>query len=93
MRSCDRAKLRAEVGKVGKAAKRTETQNITELNSLIYTAAYVTTERMEMLKKRRERRTEEPFWKRRIKQIIETWRKDLSKIEEIQRGSTRLKQR
>ena len=59
----------------------------------MYAAAYVTTERMEMIKGRKGRRTEEPFWKRRIKGNIETWRKDLSKIEEVRRGNMRLKQR
>ena len=93
LRSCDRAKLRAEVGNVNEATKRIETHNITELNSLMYAAAYVTTEKMGMLKKRKERRNEEPFWMRRIKQTIETSRKDLSKIEEIRRGNMRLKQR
>ena len=47
---------------------------------------------MGMLKKRKER-TEEPFWKRRINKSIETWRKDLSRIEEIRKGNTRLKQK
>ncbi|XP_037801964.1 uncharacterized protein LOC119596706 [Penaeus monodon] len=93
LRLCDRAKLRTEVGNVNEATKRIETHNITELNSLMYAVAYVTTERMGILKKRKERRTEEPFWKRRIKQSIETWRKDLSKIEAIRRGNMRLKQR
>ena len=92
LKSCNRAKLRAEVANVNEA-KRIETHNITELNSLLYAVAYVTTERMGMLMKRKERRTEEPFWKRRIKRSIETWRKDLSKIEEIRRGNMRLKQR
>ena len=44
----------------------------------MYAAAYVTTERMGMLKKRKERRT---------------CRQDLSKIEEIQRGNMGLRQR
>ena len=35
LRSCDRAQLGTEVGKVNEAAKRIETQNITELNSLM----------------------------------------------------------
>ena len=48
---------------------------------------YVTTERMGMIKGRKGGRTEEPFWKRMIKGNIETWRKDLSKIEEVPRGS------
>ena len=46
-----------------------------------------------MLKERGGKRTEEPFWKRKIKRNIETWRKDPSKIEEVRRGNTRLKQR
>ena len=49
---------------------------------------------MGMLKERRERRTDEPFWKRRVKRNIDPWRKDLSKIEEVvQRGNKELKQR
>ena len=82
-----------EVGKFNEAVKRIQTHNITELNSLIYAAAYVTTERKGMIKGRKGRRTEEPFWKGRIKRNIETWRKDLSKIEEVRRGNMRLKQR
>ena len=82
LRSCDRAKLRVELGKVNEAVKRIQTHNITELNSFLCAAAYATTERMGMLKERRERRTDEPFWKRRVKRNIDTWRKDLSKIEE-----------
>ena len=93
LKSCNRVKLRTEFEAINEAIKGIETHNITELNSLMYAAAYVTTERMGMLKKRKERRTEEPFWKRRIKQSIKTWRQDLSKIEEIRRGNMRLRQR
>ena len=67
LKSCERTKLKAEVGKINEAVKRIQTHNITELNSLMYAAAYVTTERMGMIKGRKRRRTEEPFWKR-------TWR-------------------
>ena len=62
--------MKAEVGKVNKAIKRIRTNNINELNSLLYAAAYVTTERMEMLKERKGKRTKEPFWKRRIKRNL-----------------------
>ena len=48
---------------------------------------------MGMLKERRGRRTDEPFWKRRVKRNIDTWRKDLSKIEEVRRGNMKVKQR
>ena len=93
LKLCDRVKLRTEVEAINEVIKGIETHNITELNSLMYAAPYVTTERMGMLKKRKERRTEEPFWKRRIKQSIKTWRQDLSKIEETRRGNMRLRQR
>ena len=42
---------------------------------------------MGMIKGRKGGRTEEPFWKRTIKGNIKTWRKDLSKIEEVRRGN------
>jgi len=93
LKSCGRAKLRAELGKVNEAVKRIQTHNISELNSLLYAAAYVTTERMGMLKERRGRRTDEPFWKRGVKRNIDFWRKYLSKIEEVRRGNMKLKQR
>ena len=64
-----------------------------KLNSLTSAAAYATTEGKGMIKGRKGRRTEEPYRKRRIKGNIETWRKDLSKIEEVRRGNMRLKQR
>ena len=73
--------------------KRLRWSKDSKLNSLMYAAAYVTTERMGMIKRRKGWRIEEPFWKRRIKGNIEPWRKDLSKIEEVRRGNMRLKQR
>ena len=45
--------------------------HITEMNYLMFAAAYVTTERMGMIEGRKGRRTEEPFWKRKIKRNIE----------------------
>lgn len=48
---------------------------------------------MGMLKERRGRKTDEPFWKRGVKRDIDTWRKDLSKIEKVRKGNKKLKQR
>ena len=83
MRSCDGAKLRAAVGKVNGVIKKIHKHNVIELISLLYEAANVTTcvttERMGMLKKRKEKRTEEPFGERGIKRKIVTWRKDFSR--------------
>ena len=81
LKSCERTKLKGEVEKI----------NITEMKFLMYAAVYVTTEGMGMIKGRKGRRTEELFWKKRIKGNIKTWRKDLSKIE-VRRGNMRLRQ-
>ena len=89
--------MRAEVGKVNGVIKKIHRYNVIELISLLYEAANVTTcvttERMGMLKKRTEKRTEEPFGERGIKRNIGTWRKDFSKIEEIRRQNMTFKQR
>ena len=61
LKLCDRVRLRAKVRNVNEAAKRIETYNITELNFLMNAAAYVTIERVEMLKNRKQGRIEEPF--------------------------------
>ena len=53
--------MKAEVGKVNEAIMRIRTHIITDLNSLLYAAAYVTTERMAMLKERKGKRTTQPF--------------------------------
>ena len=66
LKSCNRVKLRTEVKVINEAVMEFETHNIMELNSLMYAVTNVTIERMEMLKKRKER-TEEPF-RKRIKQ-------------------------
>ena len=39
LRSCDRAKLRVELGNINETVKRIKTHNITDLNSLLYAAS------------------------------------------------------
>ena len=66
MKACDRAKMRAEVGKINKAVKRIQTHNVTQLNSLLYAASYDTTKKMGMLKERGVSGSEEPFCNRNL---------------------------
>ena len=63
----------------------------TELKSFLYAATFVVTERMKMMKGKKTSKNEESFWKRRIKRSIKTRHKDLSKIEKIRKGNTKLK--
>ena len=51
LKSCNRVKLRTEVEAINEAVKGIETHNIMELNSLMYSAAYVTTKRIKREKK------------------------------------------
>ena len=53
LKSCDRAKLKSEVRKINDTVKLITTRNISELNGLMYAAAYVTTERMGKLRKKK----------------------------------------
>ena len=78
--------MKAEVGKVNKAIMRIRTHIMTELNSLLYAAAYVTTERMAMLKDRKGKEKNQ-------KELIKPWRKDLSETGEARRRYMTLKQR
>ena len=61
---------------------------------MLYAAAYVTTDILgKMPKKNAGRKKAEQFWKRRIKNSIVVWRRDLSKIEEFRRGRMKLGER
>jgi len=62
--------------------KTVSTRDITEVNELLHTAAYVICEKMGKLKKEKEKSTrvkKEPFWKRRLQSSIVQWRKYLSR--------------
>ena len=62
--------------------------DVTEVNRLLYAGGIVVARRLglkfEEGKKAEQRK---PFWQRRIEGSIETWRKDLSQVEEIRKGS------
>ena len=58
LKSCDGAKLRADVVEVNRDIKGIQTHNITVLSNLKYEAAYGTTERMGLLIEKRRKRTE-----------------------------------
>ena len=91
LKQCKRSALMTELKIVNQAVSMIPTSNITELNLLMYAAAYATTERMGMIRTTTRKKKEEPYWKRRIQTNIARWRKDISKIEEVKRGKLKLK--
>ena len=61
----------------------------TEIQRLLYAGAYVTVERLGMMKDRKggKRKVDkDPWWKRRIKGNIKKWRKDLGLLDAYKRG-------
>ena len=94
LKSCDKKILKPQVDNINEAVSLIPTTNAIETYDLLYAAAYVTTDMLgKMPKKKAGRKKKEPFWKRRIKNSIAVWRRDLRKIEEIRRGKMKLGER
>lgn len=88
LKAYDRNRVISGVKKLNKILPTITTKDITEDNALMYAAAFVLSEDLGKIKQRRDENSKkkEPFWKRRITKSIMQWRKDLSKLEEFQRG-------
>ena len=67
-----------------------QTSNITEDNKLIKSGTLVITQLLG-IKEIRNKKKEEPFWKRRIESNINPFRKDVSLIERWETGMLRKK--
>lgn len=94
LKSCDRKRLKSMVDKVNVTASLAPTMDVTKTNDLLYTAAYVITDMLRKIPKDTTRKKKaEAFWKRRIRNSITVWWKDLSKIEEVRRGGMNLSER
>ena len=52
LKSCDRNKVKEEVKKVNVIIRNIKTNNVTECNNLLYSAAYLVTERLGKLEKK-----------------------------------------
>jgi hypothetical protein len=85
LRYIDKKTLQEQTKKVDTVLKHINTDNITEMRDLIFCAAIVVGERVGA-KRRTKKKSETPWWKRRIEEDIKTLRKHLSKIESWWRG-------
>ena len=53
----------------------------------MYAGSYVVTERLGMMKSKKEQKKDKrPYWQRRLEESISRWRKDLGRIEELRKG-------
>ena len=65
-----------------------EGMGVAEVNRLLYAAGMVAAERLGLkTEKSKKAEQKKPFWQRRIEESIKKWRKDLSQVEEIRKGS------
>ena len=62
---------------------------VTEINRLIYAGSFVVAERLGLGKERTGKRLDrkEPWWKRRLEGSSNQWRADLSRVEEVRKGT------
>ena len=65
-----------------------EGMTVTEVNRLLYVAPVVVAERLGLkVAGGKKAEQKKPHWQRRIERKIVVWRKDLSKVEEVRKGS------
>ena len=90
LRATDRKKVMREVGLVEGLMHNLlwNGMGVTDVNRLLYAGGVVVAQRLG-LKVRSGSKAEmkKPWWQRRIERNIETWRKDLGKVEEIRKGT------
>ena len=71
-------KLQKEINGVMEEQLEEDEMDITDTNNLIYVAATIATQTRNEPSKRNTNRRNENFWKIRMKELISSWRKELS---------------
>ena len=79
--------LNKEVDKMNQLPAKVRSENISVTNDLIYAAAVVTTERLGV-KINKKKYKGKLRWKKRLEGQVKQLRKDLSRVEELRRGTT-----
>ena len=91
LRAAERKKVMKEVGLVEGLMHNLvwKGMGVTDVNRLLYAGGVVVAQRLGLkVGNRSKEEAKKPWWQRRIESSIETWRKDLGKVEEIRKGST-----
>lgn len=96
LKAQDRRKVNEEVSVVEGLMHNLlkEDMYVTEVNRLLYTGAYVVADRLGLLGKSKSKKPgkKKPRWQRRIERSITCWRKDVSRVEELRKGTSLSKQ-
>ena len=88
LRRIDRVRLKEKAKLVDEVLDSVQTSNITEDNQLVKCGAFVITQLLG-IKEIRNKKKEEPFWKRRIESKINALHKDVSLTERCKTGMLR----
>ena len=90
LRGVDKRKVTKEVDLVDGLMHNLlrEGMSVNEVNTLLYVAGVVVARRLGLkVRDRKKAEFRKPWWQRRIERSIGEWRKDLSRIEEIRKGT------
>ena len=91
LKAQDRRKINKEVSVVEGLMHNLleKDMDVSEVNRLLYTGAYVVADRLGLMgkKKRKKYEKKKPRWQRRIESSITRWRKDISRVEELRKGT------
>ena len=84
LRHVERTKLKQEVGKVNSVLDTIPTSSISETNNLLKAAACVVAKNLGLMKEKKSK-SNEPWWKRRMKIKIEKLRKEVSRLDRMKK--------
>ena len=88
LRYKDRSMIREKLKKVDEVISKLETKNISETNTLILAGANAVEDLIQIKKKnKRERRNQEQWKKRRMKQRIQDIKRDITRLQQWKNGA------
>ena len=88
VKNVDWKKTKREVELVNNVIANVETNSESEDNKLLASAAFLVSEMVGVkTKQKNEKSRKEPYWKRQMEHNVKTWRKHLSKLEEVRKGN------
>ena len=87
MRQVPRKKLSSVSAMVSRILGTVSTTNLTEINDLVFAGVVIVAEKLGVKSSQSQHKDNKPWWKRRLEGQINELRKDLSRIEQMDRGA------
>ena len=87
MRQIPRKKLASVSAVMSRILGMVSTTNLTEINDLVFAGVVIVAEKLGVKSSQSQRKDNQPWWKRRLEGQINELRKDLSRLEQMDRGA------